>query len=134
VGLQFICDSQSYLKVKQNNIKSMNTQTLETQKVKEIIEKVISQVYKTSPSVHEMAKMADMSVSKFKILFNIEFEESPYQYILGEKLILARELLKTGRYSVSQVSYKVGFNHPSGFTRLFKHKFQCSPSELIFNT
>ena len=78
-----------------------------------------------------MASMADMSVSKFKILFNNEFGESPHQHILGKKLILARELLQTGSYSVSQVSYKVGFNHPSGFTRLFKHKFQCPPSELI---
>ena len=131
---QFICDFLKYLDVEVNDNEGIKIQSLEIKKIKEILQKVISELYKTSPTVQQMASMADMSVSKFKILFNIEFGESPYQHILGEKLILARELLKTGRYSVSQVSYKVGFNHPSGFTRLFKHKFQCSPSELIFNT
>lgn len=131
--LQFICDFLGYLKVEQNDNKSMKAQALETKKIKEILQKVISELYKTSPSVQEMASMADMSLSKFKVLFNNEFGESPHQHILGKKLIMARELLQTGSYSVSQVSYKVGFNHPSGFTRLFKHKFQCSPSELIIS-
>lgn len=131
--LQFICDFLGYLKVEQNDNKSMKAQSLEIKKIKEILQKVISELYKTSPSVQEMASMADMSISKFKILFNNEFGESPHQHILGKKLIMARELLQTGSYSVSQVSYKVGFNHPSGFTRLFKHKFHCSPSELIIN-
>lgn len=131
--LQFICDFLGYLKIEQNDNKNMKAQSLETKKVKEILQKVVSELYKTSPTVQEMANMADMSVSKFKIIFNNEYGESPHQHILGKKLIMARELLRTGSYSVSQVSYKVGFNHPSGFTRLFKHKFQCTPSELIFD-
>ncbi len=129
--LQFICDFLRYLDVELNDNESMKAQSLETKKIKEILQKVISELYKTSPTVQQMASMADMSVSKFKILFNNEFGESPHQHILEKKLILAKELLRTGSYSVSQVSYKVGFNHPSGFTRLFKNKFQCSPSELI---
>ena len=81
----------------------------------------------------EMASMADMSVIKFKTLFNDEYKESPYHHILGKKLIMARELLQSGNYSASQVSYKVGFIHPSGFARLFKHKFKCTSIELILN-
>jgi AraC-like DNA-binding protein len=129
--LQFIYDFLRYLEVELNNNPNMKTQSMETKKVKEILQKVVSELYKTSPTVQQMATMAEMSVSKFKILFNNEFGESPHQHILGRKLIVARELLQTGSYSVSQVSYKVGFNHPSGFTRLFKHKFQYAPSELI---
>lgn len=131
--LQFICDFLGYLKIEQEDDKSMKSQSLEVKKVKVIIQKVISELYKTSPTVQEMACMADMSVSKFKVIFNNEYEESPHKYILGKKLLLARELLQTGSYSVSQVCYKVGFNHPSGFTRLFKQKFHCTPSELFFS-
>lgn len=131
--LQFICDFLGYLKTDLHADKSLKAQSLETKKIKEILQKVTSELYKTSPTVQEMANMAGMSVSKFKIIFNNEYGESPHQHILGRKLVMARELLRTGSYSVSQVSYKVGFNHPSGFTRLFKHKFQCTPSELIFN-
>lgn len=129
--LQFICDFLKYLEVEAYDNKTIKVQSLETKKIKEILQKVISEFHKTSPTVQQMASMADMSVSKFKILFNNEFGESPHRYILGKKLAIARQLLQTGNYSVSQVSYKVGFNHPSGFTRLFKHKFQYSPSDLI---
>jgi len=129
--LQFICDFLRYLEVEAYDNKSMKIQSLEIKKIKEIIQNVVSEFHKTSPTVQQMASMADMSVSKFKILFDNEFGESPHQHILGKKLAIARELLQTGNYSVSQVSYKVGFNHPSGFTRLFKQKFQFSPSDLI---
>ena len=46
---------------------------------------------------------------------------------------MARELFRIGNFSVSQVFYKTGFIHPSGFTRLFKHNFKCTPSELIIS-
>jgi len=131
--LQFICDFLGYLKNEHEDDMSMKKHSLEVKKVKVIIQKVISELHKTSPTVQEMACMANMSVSKFKVIFNNEYEESPHEYILGKKLLLARELLQTGSYSVSQVCYKVGFNHPSGFTRLFKQKFHCTPSELSFS-
>jgi len=131
--LQFICDFLGYLEIEQYDDKNVKAQSLETKKIKEILQKVISELNKSSPTVQEMAIMADMSMSKFKVLFNNEFGESPHQHILGKKLILAKELLRTGNYSVSQVSYKFGFNHPSGFSRMFKHKFQCSPGEIVVN-
>ena len=131
--LQFICEFLDYLKIEEEDDISMIKHSLEVNKVKVIIQKVISELHKTSPTVQEMACMANMSVSKFKVIFNNEYEESPHKHILGKKLHLARELLQTGSYSVSQVCYKVGFNHPSGFTRLFKQKFQCTPSELLFS-
>lgn len=131
--LQLICDFSGYLKGGLNDNKSMKAQSLENKKIKEILQKVMSELYKTSPTVQEMANMADMSVSKFKLIFNNEYGESPHQHILGKRLTMARELLQTGSYSVSQVCYKVGFNHPSGFTRLFKQKFQCTPSKLFFS-
>jgi len=109
----------------------MKVPSSETQKVKDTIQKIIPEVYKVCPTVQEMANMAEMSVSKFKIIFNHEFGETPHQYILARRLLMAHELLQTGSYSVSQVSYKVGFNHPSSFSRLFKHKFQYAPSKLI---
>ena len=129
--LQFICDFLKYLEVEAYDNKTTKIQSLEIKKIKEILQKVTSEFHKTSPTVQQMATMADMSVSKFKILFNNEFGQSPHRHILEKKLSIARELLQTGNYSVSQVSYKVGFNHPSGFTRLFKHEFQFSPSDLI---
>ena len=51
---------------------SMKKHSLEVKKVKVIIQKVISELHKTSPTVQEMACMANMSVSKFKVIFNMK--------------------------------------------------------------
>ena len=80
-----------------------------------------------------MAEMAGMSVTKFKVMFKETFGESPQQYILDKKLFLAKELLQTGQYSITEVSYKIGFTYPSGFTRVFKNKFQYPPSLIYTN-
>ncbi len=102
----------------------------DVKKVIEIEQRVISNFPKVSPTIKEMSDMAGMSTSEFKIIFFEVFKESPHQHILNKKLLFAKELLQTGQYSIAQVSYKVGFNHPSGFTRLFKTKFKFPPSTV----
>jgi AraC-like DNA-binding protein len=102
-------------------------------KIKEIEHEITKNLSKSAPSIKEMADMAGMSITKFKTLFKEAFGESPHQYIIDKKLFFAKELLQTGQYSITEVSYKIGFNYPSGFTRLFKNKFQCPPSVIFTN-
>ena len=66
-------------------------------------------------------------------MFRETFGETPHQYIIDKKLFFAKELLQTGQYSITEVSYKIGFTYPSGFTRLFKSKFQFPPSVIYTN-
>jgi AraC-like DNA-binding protein len=130
---QFIFDFVQFVENEINENDKLKSRGLEVKRIMEIQHKIVSELNKTLPTVKEMAVMAGMSVSKFKILFNDIYEESPHQHILERKLLLAKELLQTGNYSISQVSYKVGFNHPSGFTRLFKNKYQYPPSTFYNN-
>ena len=102
-------------------------------KIKEIEHEITKNLSKSAPSIKEMADMAGMSITKFKTLFKEAFGESPHQYIIDKKLFFAKELLQTGQYSITEVSYKIGFNYPSGFTRLFKNKFQYPPSVIFTN-
>lgn len=102
-------------------------------KIKEIEHEITKNLSKSSPSIKEMAEKAGMSVTKFKILFRETFGETPHQYIIDKKLYFAKELLQTGQYSITEVSYKIGFTYPSGFTRLFKSKFQFPPSVIYTN-
>jgi AraC family transcriptional regulator, exoenzyme S synthesis regulatory protein ExsA len=105
-----------------------NFKSIELQKIKEIEEKITCDFHKATPSINEMAKMAGMSVSKFKNLFYELFETSPHQHILDKKMAYAKGLLQTGKYSITQVAYKVGYHHPSGFTRIYRQKFNHSPN------
>jgi AraC family transcriptional regulator, exoenzyme S synthesis regulatory protein ExsA len=105
---------------------------MDLRKIREIEEKITYNFHKSTPSISEMAKMAGMSVSKFKSLFYELYSTTPHQYILDKKMMYAKGLLQTGRYSVTQVAYKVGYHHPSGFTRVYKQKFNHSPNTTYF--
>jgi AraC family transcriptional regulator, exoenzyme S synthesis regulatory protein ExsA len=100
--------------------------------IREITKKITHDIHKSPPSVNEMAKLVGMSVSKFKNLFHELFGISPHQYILDKKMVYAKTLLQTGQYSIRQVAYKVGYHHPSGFTRVYKKKFNHPPNTTYF--
>jgi AraC family transcriptional regulator, exoenzyme S synthesis regulatory protein ExsA len=105
-----------------------NFKEMDLRRVKEVEAKITYDFMKSTASINEMAKMAGMSVSKFKILFYELYGITPHQYILDKKMLYAKGLLLTGKYSITHVAYKVGYHHPSGFTRVFKQKFNHSPN------
>ena len=83
-----------------------------------------------TPTIEEMAGKLNMSVSKFKLVFYELYTCSPHQYFLNIKLKKACNTLHFTELSVSEVSFKYGFNHPSGFSRFIKTKLGVSPLEL----
>ena len=55
--------------------------------------------------------------------------QSPSEFIRSLRLKRAAELLATGRYSVQDISWKVGFNTPRYFSSYFKEMFGVTPSQ-----
>jgi len=55
------------------------------------------------------------------------------QFITKIKIDHAAMLLKTGEYTVAQVSFEVGFNNVKYFRKLFKEQFKQLPSEVFRN-
>lgn len=54
---------------------------------------------------------------------------SPNELIKIKRLKKAAEMLLTGEYTVSEISYKVGFEDPFYFSKCFKTQYNCSPSK-----
>lgn len=85
----------------------------------------------TMMTVEQMATKVNMSISKFKSIFRMIYGKSPHQHFLDKKFQIAVDLLLADNYlSISQISYKVGFSHPSGLTRLLKSKLGVKPSDF----
>lgn len=57
--------------------------------------------------------------------------KSPVELIQEFRMEKATYYLKSGQYSVSETSYKVGFSDPGYFSRSFKKHFGISPAEYI---
>lgn len=57
--------------------------------------------------------------------------KSPVELIQDFRMEKAKFYLKSGQYSVSETSYKVGFSDPGYFSRCFKKHYGMSPADYI---
>jgi AraC-like DNA-binding protein len=81
------------------------------------------------PSVEELASMANMSLTKFKNAFKQVFGKPPYTYRHRIRMEYAHQMLVKGNMSPTQLSFKLGYTHPSNFTAAYKKHFGKLPSE-----
>lgn len=79
-------------------------------------------------SISELAVLSGRSLSAFKRDFESYFKDTPANYLKEQKLLKANDLLVSTDLSVSEICYEVGFNDTSHFTKLFKLKYNLTPS------
>ncbi|KAF2327871.1 helix-turn-helix domain-containing protein [Flavobacterium ginsenosidimutans] len=79
------------------------------------------------PSIQYMAKMANMSESKFKSLFKKITGDTANVFFMENKLLFAKELLEKKQLTISQVSDQLHFTNNSYFASKFKEYFGLSP-------
>jgi len=82
-----------------------------------------------SVSVEEIASHLNYSSSYLYTLFKEGTGYSPIRYFNHLKIQKACEYLSFTDLSVKEISYKLGFNDPFYFSRLFKKVMEHSPSE-----
>lgn len=78
-----------------------------------------------------LAKTAGMSQSSFHEHFKLVTGTTPLQYQKDLRMITARDLLQSGQHAVSSVSFEVGYESPTHFSRDYTRKFGLSPSKDV---
>lgn len=82
----------------------------------------------------DVAKMTEMlGISRTKFYYKVKglTGEPPSTFFKTYKLNRAAQLLKEGKYTVSEIAYMVGFNTLSHFSTSFKKQFGKAPSEYL---
>lgn len=82
-------------------------------------------------SAEDFARAMNMSRSNLHLKLKAVTGESAIEFIRKIRMNEAVRLLKDGRYSVAEISVKVGYNTPSYFTSIFKKYFGCLPTEYL---
>ena len=80
-------------------------------------------------SVETLAGYVHVSPRHLTRLFRKEYEMSVTEYITYSRLLLASELLKNPKISVTLVSDRVGYSNYSYFIKQFKKQFGCTPRD-----
>lgn len=82
-----------------------------------------------SITLSHLAELCGMSEPHMRKLFNCAFSVSPSVYIRNMRLNYAKELLRTGEYSVTSVALMSGFNSTAYFSHEFKKATGVSPNK-----
>ena len=90
----------------------------------------INQFYYTDIKIPDLAKMENLSVSRYNTLFKQYMGVSPINYITRSRLSFACELLKGTDLSVKEIAISVGYEDPHFFSRVFKSNIGLSPKEF----
>jgi AraC family transcriptional regulator len=85
----------------------------------------------TDLTVSGIAQAVGMSPYYFSRLFKESTGQSPYQYVVEARVRKAKELLTTGKFTISEAAYHVGFVDQSHLTRHFKRIFGLPPKRLL---
>ena len=85
----------------------------------------------TDLTVSGIAQAVYMSPHHFKRLFKQSTGQSPYQYVVESRVRKAKELLTTGKFTISEAAFHLGFADQSHLTRNFKRVFGVPPKTLL---
>lgn len=81
-------------------------------------------------SVAEVATAAGVGVRALQSSFRKDLGRTPIQYIIDRRLEKVHdELQRGGSTSISSVASRWGFVHMSDFSRRYRQRFGCTPSE-----
>ena len=80
-------------------------------------------------TLQDMAAMAEYSVSRFCSLYCKKYGCSPKADLLAHRLWLARQLLLYSDCTITEISERCGFHSIYYFSKHFKEKEGCTPSE-----
>ncbi|PCE63912.1 helix-turn-helix domain-containing protein [Sediminicola luteus] len=90
---------------------------------------VMESNYAYDLKISEYAEIANRSTSTFKRDFVKHYQTSPGKWLTAKRLEKATLLLETSQKPISDITFECGFKNVSHFSKIFKNKYDLSPTE-----
>ncbi|MBS9463246.1 helix-turn-helix transcriptional regulator [Flagellimonas sp. 389] len=100
--------------------------------VREIANKIVKDVSKNY-SLEQLSRDSGLSQAKLQEGFKLLYTKTVTEYIRHARLEHARDYINTTEMSISEIVYTIGFSSRSYFSKIFKDKYDISPSEFKEN-
>jgi AraC-like DNA-binding protein len=82
------------------------------------------------PSVNYLADALHFSPNYLSRLLKTLTGQSTKQFIMDKVIALAKEKLSTTHFTMNEIAYSLGFEHPQSFSKLFRNQTNMSPLEF----
>lgn len=93
-----------------------------------IVAYIESKIYEPL-TVAELCHQFSLSRSSLQLLFKNAVNQSPKKYISDLKLERSCQMLRENKYTISEISLRLGYSSIHYFSNVFNQKYHISPSE-----
>ena len=93
-----------------------------------VLQFVESKIYEPL-TVADICQQFSLSRSTLQLLFKNAVNQSPKKYISDMKLERSCQMLRENKYTISEISLKLGYSSIHYFSNAFNQKYHISPSE-----
>ena len=112
----------------QENVSHLMGSNTALQALKEAAD-YVERCYREKITVEELAKLSGYSPSHFTRIFTKVYDTSPIQYVNQIRIMHAKNLLRTGQYTIAQIAQECGFSNVYYFSRCFKQITGTTPAK-----
>jgi signal transduction histidine kinase/DNA-binding response OmpR family regulator len=125
-ALQEHYGAAGYLQNNQNN----TVPTIEDRFLNRLCTAIEERLEDADLSIPELCRTVLLSHTQLYRKLKAVTGKTPSQFIRSIRLRKAMELLQTSGLNISEIAYKVGFNDPNYFSRVFKKEYGKAPGEM----
>ncbi|MCX2479421.1 helix-turn-helix transcriptional regulator [Pedobacter sp. MC2016-15] len=100
-------------------------------------ESILSEYFETDqpsvtglPTVAQLASQLNVSAHYLSDMLRAVTGQNTQQHIHEKMIEKAKELLSVSSLSIGEIAYKLGFEHPQSFNRIFNKKTKLSPADF----
>ncbi|PQJ73346.1 hybrid sensor histidine kinase/response regulator [Polaribacter butkevichii] len=106
------------------------TTSLDNKFIQKLLKYIENHIDDADLSAEILAKQMFLSRSQLYRKLKTLTGTSVNEFIRNVRLEKAKQLLETKQFSISEITFKVGFSSPSYFTKCFKKRFRKLPTEV----
>jgi AraC family transcriptional regulator len=81
-------------------------------------------------SIERLAELAELSPFHFSRVFKDSTGMTPLQFVIRERMLRARQLIRETSGSLIEIALEVGYTSPSHFAEVFRRTVGMPPSEF----
>ncbi|HEU4470701.1 MAG TPA: AraC family transcriptional regulator [Flavisolibacter sp.] len=103
---------------------------LSAQQLKQVIDYSNAFIHQ-NVGLNELSAQANLSAFHFTRLFKSTVGIAPHQFVLQLKLERSKQLIRSGKMSLTEIAYELGFNDQAHFSNAFKKSLGISPRQFL---
>lgn len=122
---------QNFKVLQKVEVDSLSLTSIDEKFLNDVLATIENKMEEADFNVEVLSKEIGMHRSHLTRKLTALTEFSPVEFIRHIRLTKAMELLKTGKLTVSDVAYRVGYDNPRYFSTSFKKQFGKTPTEVL---